>query len=117
MIRLLSVGSLTLMATALAVRAGSPAARPVEFNRDIRPILSDNCFQCHGPDQANRKAKLRFDTEEGAFGDRGGYRAIVRGKAADSELVRRITAKGKERMPPQTAAHGLSAAQIELIRR
>src|SRR5256885_117142 len=117
MMRLLSVCSLSVLATAPAVRAHSPPAAAVAFNRDIRPILSDNCFQCHGPDKANRKAKLRLDSEESAFADRGGYHAIVAGKPSESEMVRRITAKGKERMPPPTSAHGLTAAQIDLIRR
>src|SRR5438132_6820043 len=105
MTRLLSVCCLAVTATALAW-PGEPLAAPgVEFNRDIRPILSDNCFQCHGPDKANRKAKLRLDAEEGAVADRGGYRAIVPGKPADSAVMRRITAKGKDRMPPPTSTH------------
>src|SRR5438876_11529880 len=109
MMRLLSVCSLTLLATAAAVRADSTPAAAVEFNREIRPILSDNCFQCHGPDKANRKAKLRLDSAESAFADRGGYHAIVPGKSSESEMDRRISAKGKERMPPPTSAQGLTA--------
>ena len=62
---------------AILVFGEGQAAQAVEFNRDIRPILSDTCFTCHGPDAANRKTKLRFDTEAGAFADLGGYRAIV----------------------------------------
>ena len=67
-------------------------AQEVEFNRDIRPILSDKCYTCHGPDKANRKTKLRFDTEAGAKQDLGGHFAIVPGDPAKSELIRRITA-------------------------
>src|SRR5258708_4418744 len=72
----------------LAALVAAPASRaePVEFNRDVRLILSDICFQCHGPDKAKRKAKLHFDTEEGA------RPAIVPGKPGESELIRRITA-------------------------
>jgi hypothetical protein len=90
----------------------------VEFNRDIRPILSDTCFKCHGPDKAKRKAGLHFDTEEGAFADLGGHRAIVPGDSARSELVRRITAtEEEERMPPVRSGLKLTARQIDLLRR
>jgi mono/diheme cytochrome c family protein len=96
------------------------AAEPpgVEFNRDIRPVLSDNCFQCHGPDRARRKADLRLDTEAGAFADLGGRRALVPGKPEESELYRRITAATEtERMPPAKSGPRLNERQIDLIRR
>src|SRR5690242_14451059 len=75
------------------IHAGLYAAStgPVEFNRDIRPILSDRCYTCHGPDQAKRNSKLRLDTEAGAKTDLGGHFAIVPGDAAKSELIRRVT--------------------------
>ena len=80
---------------------GIVGAAPVEFNRDIRPILSDKCYTCHGPDKGNRKTKLRFDTEAGAKADLGGHFAIVPGDPPKSEIVRRITAENKAmRMPP-----------------
>src|SRR2546423_30401 len=87
--------------TSAALGAAEPLPQTVEFNRDIRPILSDACFQCHGPDPAKRKANLRLDTEAGAFANLGGYRALVPGEPAKSELYRRITADEEaERMPP-----------------
>src|SRR5437868_9835204 len=73
----------------------------IEFNRDIRPILADACFHCHGPDKAKRKAAVHFDTEEGARADLGGYFAIVPGKPGESELLKRVTATdAAKRMPP-----------------
>src|SRR2546428_1994244 len=90
----------------------------IEFNRDIRPILSDNCFPWHGPDEAKRKRKLRFDIEVGAFADLGGRRAIVPGNLQQSEMFRRITSKDEtERMPDGSSGRKLTERQIELIRR
>ncbi len=114
--------SAVLAALALAVLPHAPRAdeppRAVEFNRDVRPILSDVCYTCHGPDKSNRKAKLRFDTEAGALADLGGYRAIVPGKPGESELLRRILSKDeKERMPPPSSDRRLTPAQVEVLRR
>ena len=93
--------------------ASEPQATSVEFNRDIRPILSDNCFHCHGPDKAQRKADLRLDTEEGAFAElESGGHAIVRGNVSESELVRRIMSEDDdERMPPPDSGRKLTPAQ------
>jgi hypothetical protein len=92
-------------------------AGTVEFNRDIRPIFSDKCYTCHGPDKGNRKTKLRFDTEAGAMADLGGHFAIVPGDPEKSELVRRITAENKAmRMPPVYSGAALSDREIGLIR-
>src|SRR5438874_8690229 len=91
---------------------------PVNFHRDIRPILSETCFQCHGPDEKQRKAHLRLDTKAGAFTDLGGYFAIVAGKPDESRILQRITSTDpQERMPPPKSGKKLSAAQIDLIRR
>lgn len=100
--------------------AASAPSGPVGFNKDIRPILSDRCYACHGPDAANRKTALRFDTEQGAFASlpSGGY-AIVRGKPDQSVLYQRITSRDPaRRMPPAYEGHErLAAGEIELIRR
>jgi hypothetical protein len=88
---------------------------PIDFNRDISPILSDTCFACHGPDPTQRKAGLRFDTKDGAFGKAG---VIVPGDAKGSRLIKRITAAEPEsRMPPIDSGRTLSTRQIDLLRR
>src|SRR5581483_11139422 len=78
-----------------------PAA-PLEYNRDIRPILANNCFKCHGPDPRERKADLRLDVREEALKpNESGRKAIVPGKPTGSSLIARITAtKADRRMPP-----------------
>jgi hypothetical protein len=90
----------------------------VAFNRDIRPILAEACYHCHGPDAAQRKSELRLDTEEGAKADLGGYQAIHPGQSDASELVRRIMSNDPdEHMPPPSAGPRLTDKQIALIRR
>lgn len=89
----------------------------VSFNRDIRPILSENCFLCHGPDKSQRKAELRLDVAKSALAERDGSWAIVPGKPDKSEVYQRITRKDAKRMPPASTGHRLTAGQIELIRR
>ena len=90
----------------------------VEFNRDIRPLLSDKCFTCHGPDQARRRTKLRFDLETDAKQDLGGRFAIVPGDVAKSEMIRRITADDPaRRMPPVASGRTLTDREINLIQR
>src|SRR5262249_29596250 len=73
-------------------RAENPSQPVVQFDRQVRSILAENCFACHGPDSGQRKAKLRLDTKEGAFARlrEGGF-AIVPGKSAESELISRVT--------------------------
>src|SRR5215467_6807408 len=91
-------------------------AQEVEFNRDIRPIFSDKCYTCHGPDKGNRKSKIHFDTEAGAKQDLGGRFVIVPGDPTKSELVRRITAeKPAMRMPPVWSGYKLTDHEIGLI--
>jgi hypothetical protein len=103
----------------LASDASGPVSSPtVEFNRDIRPILSDRCYQCHGPDGARRKANLRLDQESSTQSERDGHRAITPGDLEASELYRRITAEDdSERMPPVKSGKTLSAAEVERIGR
>ena len=102
-----------------ATAAEAPIPETIEFNRDIRPILSDKCFTCHGPDEANRKTVMRFDKREGAFAELSGGRfAIVPGKPDDSELIRRITAENEAvRMPPVYSGRTLSDREKTLLRR
>src|SRR5688572_8305699 len=93
-----------LLACVVALVFGSrlTAADPIDFNRDVRPILSDKCFACHGPDPKHRGAKLRLDDEKSAKADRDGYHVVAPGKPAESELLARITAADvADRMPPK----------------
>ncbi len=99
------------MAPTLAIAA------PIDFNRDIRPILSKNCFACHGPDAEHREAGLRLDVREAALKPaESGAVAIVPGRADQSELLRRVAADGDERMPPADMAAALKPEQIQLLK-
>jgi len=105
----------SLLASPLAA-----AEQPLEFNRDIRPILSDRCFACHGPDAGNRKSPLRLDSEAEAKKDLGkGRRGIAPGQPDQSGVFLRVTSANKAlRMPPQYAGHDrLPARDIETLRR
>jgi len=102
----------------LSDRAHAADAKAVDFNRDILPILSDNCFTCHGPDEPARKAKLRLDTKEGTFRERNGVVITVPGKSGVSELYRRIVSTEEtEVMPPPKSKKKLTPVQIDLIKR
>ena len=88
-----------------------------EFTRDIRPILADKCFACHGPDANTRKAKLRLDTHEGALGERNGAQAIVPGDLDNSEAwIRILSQDPDEVMPPPDSHKKLSAAEKDLLK-
>ncbi len=96
----------------------SAAEKPVDFDRDVRPILSDNCFTCHGPDDKRRVANLRLDTQDGLFADRGAYRIIAPGDPANSRLLARIAAPNRAtRMPPPQAGTTLTESQVVTIRK
>jgi len=104
-------------AVALGCRGIAAPTSTIEFNRDIRPILSDNCFSCHGPDPGSRKAGLRLDTKAGLFGTtKKKGPTVTLGKPEESELWRRIvTAEKDDLMPPPDSHKELSKAQQELV--
>jgi cytochrome c553 len=95
------------------------ASDRVQFNRDVRPILSDTCFKCHGPDAKSRKGNLRLDTKEGAFAEiEKGRFAIVPGSLEKSEVWKRVvTSDPDDLMPPAKSGKKLSKTQIDVLRR
>lgn len=115
---MVATGLLMFIASAAgSAMATEPTSRMIEFNRDIRPILSDKCFQCHGPDAKSREADLRLDERKDAVADRSGYATIVPGNADQSELMARILSKDPdERMPPASTKKHLTGREIELLR-
>jgi mono/diheme cytochrome c family protein len=103
-----------LLAMTLAAAAAAAAIAAADSGRDVRPILSDHCFTCHGPDAGKRKAKLRLDVREVALDKQ----AIVPGDPDASELIYRIHADDpEEHMPPPESRAPLTAAQKEILRR
>lgn len=89
---------------------------PLSFNQDVRPILSDQCFACHGPDAATREADLRLDLQDSAAEDRGGYAAVVAGNLENSEILARIKSPDDSvRMPPPDFGERLSEQQIQIL--
>ncbi|SVE54206.1 uncharacterized protein METZ01_LOCUS507060, partial [marine metagenome] len=103
----------SLFASAIAC-----SGQALEFARDVRPILADHCFRCHGPDAKARKAKLRLDLPEGAAKDLGGYRAVEPGKPDESEMIVRITSHDPDDlMPPPKSKKTLTPKQIEILRK
>lgn len=108
-----------LLVLSCAGALGATHGPDIDFNRDVRPILSENCFKCHGPGEEERKAKLRLDLRDAATKSaKSGNVAIVPGAAEKSELVARITAKDPDdRMPPLKTGKTLSHAQIEVLSR
>jgi len=104
--------SITQAAPADALQA------PIDFNRDIRPILAEACCQCHGPDEANRQAELRLDHRENVMKPREGYSIIVPGKPEQSELVTRISSDDEAmQMPPADHPRQLKPLEVELLKR
>ncbi len=92
--------------------------KPIDFNTEIRPILSDRCFKCHGPDAKNRKRGLRLDTPEGLTKDIDGDHAVMAGDPDKSVLFQRVTTKDEDdRMPPADVGPALTPKQVDLLRR
>ncbi len=105
-------------AAGLAAAATASAAEAIDFNRDIRPILSDACYHCHGPDAAKREAKLRLDEREGLFRTKDDVTVVVPGKPDASELIQRIVSPHEDEvMPPPDAPRQLKPAEKELLKR
>jgi hypothetical protein len=101
-----------------AAESDSASLSPIDFQRDVRPILSSHCFKCHGPDEQARKARLRLDLRENATAPaRSGETALVPGKPDQSELIRRIFSTDEsEIMPPPETKHPLSLEQLNILK-
>ena len=101
-----------------ALATTAAADEDIDFNRDIKPLLSSNCFKCHGPDEHDRKADLRLDTFDGATTDLDGTRAIVPGDLDASELLHRIVSDDPDEvMPPPKSTPALKPEQVGMIRK
>src|SRR4030095_5104544 len=113
-----SVCSVRRLGTLLLILSLSRVAdAAIEFNRDIRPILSDKCYACHGPDKNARKGKLRLDRHEDAVAARDPHAAVVPGKPDESTLIERInTGDPDDIMPPPETGKPLSKREKELLR-
>jgi hypothetical protein len=108
-----------LSAASVAKGADRPLPQKIAFNRDVRPILSENCFACHGFDPKHREAGLRLDTFEGATADRDGSRGIVPGSIDQSEVWRRITSTDPDEVMPPPKSHKprLTEEQLAILKR
>jgi hypothetical protein len=106
-----------LFGTAVTWEAhGQDPQTALNFSKEIRPILSNNCFPCHGPDEGQRKAKLRVDTQAGSRKDLGGHQAIAPGAPEESELIRRIFSDDPDEiMPPKDSNRSLSQSQKQQL--
>lgn len=117
MIRLCAI-LVSAVSTGLYLQSPVEADSSIDFNRDIRPILSDNCYACHGPDEAHREGGIRLDLKDGAFGNGdSGEPVIVPGKPDASELVARILTDDEDlKMPPADSNKSLTAEQLDLLK-
>jgi hypothetical protein len=106
------------VALALATGCALAAAEPIDFNRQVLPILSDACFRCHGPDAGTREADLRLDTREGLFRTKDDVTVVVPGHPERSELLLRITsAHDDEVMPPRESSRQLKPAEVDVLKK
>ncbi len=107
-----------VMLAAVACPLYGQTPRPIDFQREIRPILSDNCFQCHGPDSTTRMAGLRLDQKDAVLETRPRGAAVIAGKPEASQLYLRVAAPtAARRMPPEYSHKSLTAAQIALLKK
>lgn len=112
------IALLLVLAAGLLCVPATEAEQTVDFNRDIRPLLSNKCFVCHGPDEGRREAGLRLDDSKIAVREtESGVTAIVPGNPEASELIRRVSQDEAERMPPAEFGKALTAEEIALLRR
>ncbi len=112
------LSGLCVLINARAGQAAEVAVPRVDFQRDIRPILSDKCFFCHGPDEKHRQAELRIDSRDGVFQHAGDQKIVVPGKPDASELWKRISHSDPDQaMPPADSRKTLSPQERELIRK
>jgi len=121
--RFLSFSRLASLAAVLGLGFVAPClvqaqTAPIDYGRQIRPLLSDRCYKCHGPDENERKSALRLDLKDAAFGKgESGSVAIVAGKSDESEVVKRILSTDDAlKMPPPDSGKALTAAEIALLK-
>ena len=118
MFLLAPAATLVLLGMSATARLNQPHKSVVDFARDVRPILSDKCFACHGPDDKHRLGGFRLDLREGAVKKAtSGKSPIVPGKPHTSNLISRITTAGAMRMPPASTGKKLTGAEIETLKR
>ncbi len=118
MIGRLALRGLGLVALVPVAALAADPPRRIDFNRDVRPILSDNCFACHGPDKGKRKADLRLDTKDGLFGSKDAPGPVVAGKPEESDVLDRLSSSDPEqKMPPKGSGKTLTDEQVATIRR
>jgi hypothetical protein len=107
-----------LAAALLSIPSLVRADDKLVFGRDVLPILSENCFHCHGPDEKGRQAELRLDTHEGVLAELNGHKVVTPGDPQASELIRRLLSTDPDEvMPPSSTKKTLTAPQIETLKR
>lgn len=113
------LGAVFLIGLATAMQAGAAPPGRLKFNRDVRSLLSDRCFACHGPDEKRREADLRLDVREGAIRDLGGHAAIAPGSPDASKMLARILSADPEQVmpPPSAKKPKFTAEEIQTLRR